>query len=475
MARTKHASDYRRLFDQLLIDGQAMLLATPTDALPATLPSIIDTDTGEVAIITKVVASGFSVRDSSPGVAGKDSHGFAILDNYDNVIQSARFLDFTRHNLVFVGSATPDWQSAQPCQPVVWEPEDPIVVPPNCKLVPEEAYAATTNDMSGGGYMCYGYRVDVHTARRLGFEVHDHDKGDATPPALNYRTSMIGVEVTSSAVEIIAGRAGQHIKILDLFLRQQQDTHAPTKTFTIRQSDDTVIYKACNNNPSDFLEQKLSPGIYLDVGEGIEVLGDSGIRATVTIRYRYVDAVDVPRDHWWSYVTVEPPTPSATTEGSISTFITASTAVVPYYPRLAVSQAGAENGKQHIVEGFLFSLQKDLTVACDQLFFALTTGSAGGSVGVVASSGTTPTNNLISPIIAANAHDQCIFWTEDSIQAACAEGPTGKLWVDMSATGNLVTPANADMDVDEFHCLVWGRTIPTRVRNPNRHYEGAVS
>lgn len=476
----KNAIQYRRL-QQLAEEGRAQLVGSlpdPIIATPATAVMVAP-DFGMCAIIYKMYATGFTTYDTSPGLGDTSViQGFNLLDSGLNTKGSARFLAFDRVNALHAPADTPSWHSAVPCAPIEYIPADPIVVPPGWKLTTSAVGGLASNDMAGSNWVARGYMLSVADARALGFEVHDYQPGESAPSATNIRTSTIGASLTSSVVEILAGRSGQCIQIMHMHIRQQQNVHAPTITGQIQQTDNTVIFKFCNNNPSDFAEWKFSPGIYLKAGQGIEVVGDAGIKATVTIAYRFVDSADVPGDQWWAYAVPGLPSPGGESKGLGGNYCTRGYPFSLYYPRRDTSATTPGAGKQHVVEGYAMSVQKDLTDPSDRLYLALTTGDSEGQIGLgAAASGISTTNKLISPIVSVASHDQCVFLAEDDLNVPCGKD-TGLVLLDSTVTGVSgglpASPQAADLDIDEIHVLVWGRTIPTRAKGTD-HFMGSVS
>ena len=475
MALRRNLPAYRKL-DQLVMDGKAQLVATPTDSYNLGAPVLITPPKGQCAIITKIFCMGYAERSTSPGLADTGrTQRLAIIEPFaSNTVGSATFLSFMRVNALHSAAASPDWQSAVPCKPVEWEPEDPIIVPPGFTLASSNPGALDSNDMAGQCFMCRGYVVDVGTARALGFHVNEYNSiATSSPDVLSMRSGVTSGTFTSSAASLIDGRTGQCIQIVDMFIRAQPLTHAPTKSFTVRQTDDTVIFKGANNNPAEFAEWNFSPGIYLKSGQGVEIIGDSGIRASITITYRFVDAVDVPQDQWWAYREPQLPTPAGASTGVGQLGTTASSTLSLYYPGLDTSATSPGNGKQHIVEGYAVSLQKDSTAASDRFYYAITTGTTGGSIGVGSASTITTTNYLISPIMAGASHDQALFASEDSLCVPCPKD-TGLIFVDTTGLGPTLaaSPAASDLNVDEFHVLVWGRTTQSKFTS-STHFQGA--
>ena len=396
----------------------------------------------------------------------------------------ATWISFQRTDSLHASPSGPDWRSAPPNAPVIWEPEEPLIVPPNHSLQARTYKAATASSASeagllaGSNFACYGYITDIDTARRLGFEPTKDGVGSGTNIA-----GFRGTENSLSAV--VTPPTGYAVQIIDVYIRQQQLAHSPTNTSLLFYGDNVAdvntIFTTCNNNPSDFAEWKFSPGIYLPANKSLFFASVDGARSSICITYRCVRADEVPKDHWWSYRAL--PTPGTATLGTTSLYTTATGTFTAFYPgiasdaRLVAASVSTTatlpgNGKQHIVEGYAISAQKDLTTNQDHLWVGIATGTAGGSVGVTGS-GLTTTNKLISPIFCLGAHNQMLAIAVDGLNIPCPKD-TGLVVLDTTARGYTATPAAADLDVDEFHCLVWGRTKPAAILSTT-HFQGGAA
>lgn len=486
---------YRQL-DTLVMEGKAQLIATPT-ITSATTPTIVAPPAGQVAIITKVVGTAYPNKETSPGFGDANElySGMIVYDeNGDLTAEGAEWLGYWRNDLLFEGAQTPSWRSAVPCAPVVWEPEQPLIIPPMHTL-----RANMSGNMAGGCFACYGYIVDQDSARHLGFDTNTQDFTYDTNKKNRSGFRGVGLTTGSPYINLITAQTGYTIQVIDINVRIQSTVHAPTKRTVLFQGttiiDQTtasnVIMKFTANNPSDPLEWTFSPGIYLDANQGLwysraadDLLSENGVGSTINVTYRYVKNSDVPKDHFWSFMAPTLAGSTAATAGTSSLYATASTVATVRYPGIAgdpvlaaasvASTATAPGvGKQFVVEGYCISAQKDLTVLADQSFMAITTGTASGNIGI-ASSGLTTTNKLISPIIALSSHDQSFALAVDGINIPCIKD-TGRIQVDMttvSASGS-ATPAASDADLDELAVLVWGRT--SQARFGTGHFQGAAS
>lgn len=464
----RHNPVYDKL-NQMVAEGKAMLAAIPTDFLSGVATNV-QPGVGQCAVINRIVGMAAPTFDTAtPSLTG----GVASMTLYDSdgqeVVGGAPyFLTFQRNNLEIVGANTPSWHSAVPCGPVDWRLSNPLIVPSKWTLKSTQSVVAASQ-----GFACYGWIIDNATARLLGLDPN----GSLT--STDRRYGCVGIAFTGSEATIIAGRSGKCIQLLDVYIRQQQITHGGTITGTIRESStDRTIFKFCSNNPIETAEWKFSPSsLYLTAGEGLEILGDSGIRATITVIYRYVNEDEVPSDAWWSYIAPNFPTPaSSQPSGAISSIYRVRTnELTCYYPKTGDTKTSPTTGFQHIVEGYAFSLQGDRTASADILVYGLTTGTTGSTGAVAAATQVAPsTNKLIAPIIGKTSHDQCIYLAVDDLYLPCPKDD-GKLFIDAMTVGPsaIVTPTTQDADTDEWHCLVWGRTAPTEFGT--NHFRGGAS
>ena len=489
MAIRRHWPAYRQL-DQLVMEGRAQLVGVPT-VDTGTTPAVVATQAGQVAIITKIVGACVASNDTSPGLsdAGVSQGLFLYDENGDQTNEGVRFLAFQKVDAVmgFSPSAGEDsWKSAPPNRPVVWEPEEPLIVPPNHTL---RAVMDSVNTMAGGSFACYGYIVDQGTARMLGFSTNTQDATykQASPGGSLNMAGFRGVVISATGVtEVIQPFSGMTVQIIDIYVRvQPMSAGSTTRTLLLGSATDatdaaigmSTLFVACNNNHGDMAEFVCAPGVYLDPNEGFYIGTANDCRASVSVTYRYVPNSEVPRGQWWAYAAITPP--ALTSQFGTSSLFTTGTAALSlrfqaidgsgFSPQVIVSP---DTGAQHVVEGYCISGQKDATVPGDRLYFALTEGSTGGSLGI-SGSGATTTNNLISPILCLGGHNQMLALAVDGLNIPCTRDQ-GAIRIDMVGAGSgSSTPIASDNDVDELHVLVWGRTIPSRFGDS--HFQGAAS
>lgn len=490
MALRRHYPAYRQL-DQLVMEGRAQLVGTPT-ADTGTVPVCVETQAGQVAIITKIVGMCLPSNDTSPGLSDAGATQALLLydENGDVTSEGVRFLAFQRVDAAFFSPSAIEnsWMSAVPSCPVVWEPEEPLIVPPRHKL---RAAMDSANTMAGGTFACYGYIVDQGTARTLGFSTNTQDDTykTASPTGITLNMSGFrGAAITSTGVvELVRAFPGYTVQVIDLFVRvQPMAGGATTKSVLIGGATDLTdasltldtIFVGVNNNHGDMAEWKGAPCIYLDPSDGLWIGTANDCRASVTCTYRYIPTSEVPQGQWRAYAA--PAVPTGATGGTSSLYMQASRELTLKYPTRPDGTSFSPQsiitpdvGYQHVVEGYMISGQKDATISSDRLYFAIAEAAGVGSPVGLSGSGLTTTSNLISPILCLGSHNQMLALTVDGLNIPCTKDE-GVVRVEMTATGSgATTPAAADFDVDELHVLVWGRTIPARFGTD--HFQGAAS
>lgn len=394
---------------------------------------------------------------ASPGLG---TYGLTLNDAAGTAQSNIEFLAFRRWQQTFVPENSPNWRNAPPGNVIVWQPKYPIPVPQGWSV----------QNLVGGEWgnqvAVYGKTVSMEGARTAGYDVNT-----STTDA-NRRYGVTSFSPPTAETTHITGRTGKSLRILDVYVRMQPEVGGTTNKITLRQTDDRVIFSWTNNNPSDLLELKFSPDIFLKSGVGLETVATVAGASSVVIVYEFVDDNEVPSDHWWGYVEPDLPTPSVALVGSnqsraISTVLTC------YYPGLDSTKTSPTKGCQHIVRGYTFSIQKDTTVSPDQTICCLSNGSAGGSIKFTINGITSQSNAQISPTFTSAAHDQCVFGAVDNINIPCKKD-NGSIWVDSMALGQATgvgtaanTPQATDVDIDEWSWTVWGRTIPNKFSDPS--------
>lgn len=402
-----------------------------------------------------------------------NSYGVTINDQAGNAQHTMRFLSFVRQQSAFVVEDSPNWRNAPPGNVTVWKLKYPIAIPHGWSI------QTLLGGQWGNQVAAYGRVVSEDGARTMGYNV-----STSTTDA-NRRMGVDSIVTTTAAETIVAARADQHIRILDIHIRMQPSS-AGTNLLTIETDQDSelagprTIFTFANDNPSDMLELKFSPDIVLEAGRAIQAFATQAGTASVVISYEYLDPREVPGDLWWAHVIPDRPTPGVTKLGTASNVATISSAVECYYPKLALTKTLSTQSFQHLLRGYCFSLQKAAVASPDQTAMRLSTGGSNSAsarpikntvIGME-----TDTTIPLSPVFTATAHDQCIYGAIDSLNLACP-ATTGGLWVDTIAAGDaaaaagagagiLDTPESTTADVDNWSWTVWGKTIPTKFSDP---------
>lgn len=418
---------------------------------------------GHCFIITRIATAGEIqpvAFDGSPNrSATTDVNGLLVNNAADTLEYAIGFRAFRRWQTYFEQAATPTWRTTPPNNTVDWSLKWPICIPPGW-FVYNSGGAAL-----GNGAVAYGYLIGTGHARTLGFDTNP----SATDADRRYGVRTIST--TASAVEAVAGRAGKHIQILDMFIRNQTEVPEVTNVLTIRQTDDRNIFKIACNNPNNFQEFKLSPGIFLAEGQGIEVLSTVTLLSTICFTYRFVEPEDVPGDHWWACTEPDIATPATTKVGTASNVTTVSTPVTCFYPRRGTTKTLPTQGFQHILRGYLYSMQKDTISAqnspgdVDVSYFRISTGE-GSVIGNVAL-GVTDNGVPISPVYMLSQQNQAVWGVTEGLNIVCPKD-TGGISIDVNGVGQipiaigLTTPISTNLDVDNFFVTTWGKTIPAR-------------
>lgn len=493
MTLRRHLPAYRQL-DQLVNEGRAQMIATPT-ADTGTIPTIVATQADEVAIITRIFGTALPSNDTSPGLGDAGAtHGIQLYDeNGDATLERWFWISHQRVDAAFWSPSAPEfsWQSAPPNAPIDFEMEEPIIIPPRHTLRMD---ALGPQTMAGGSVACYGYIVDVATARMLGFSTGSQDT-TTKPEASGVITSLpsntggfrggaiVGVDLAT----VVPALAGHTVQIIDMHIRMQPMTGgSSTVTANVvaatgsgdALSSTDVVFAPVNNNHGDLAEWKMSPCLYLQPDHGLFLISLGGARVSCNVTYRYVQNSEVPQGMWWSYAAITPPGANTNTTGTSSLFTDGSQEMTLIYPgKIAAGYStttatSAGTGYQHVLEGWAVAAQKDATIPGDRLYFAITDGAAAGNIGL-SGSGLTTTNKLCTPIMCLGGHNQNMALALDGLNIPGTKD-TGSFRVEMTGRGSAsATPLTNDLDVDEMHVLIWGRTIPATYGTS--HFKGGAS
>lgn len=446
----------------------AALDQDPGSAILYTVPK------GQVFLVTHIVAqidvssqlAGAVASPQSPSLFG----GLATFDEAGTGQDTIEFKAFARWNNLFLTGGSPTWKTSFPANTVQWGLKYPYPVFAGWTV----RSSATPGGGSGWGnhYAVYGVQMDENAARMLGFQV----RGSATDS--ERRMGAVSLASPSTPAALVAGRTGQSIRILDLSIRIQPETNT-ANTVTLSETADGTrnIFQFRNDNPAEFFNYQFSPDIYLTPGAALDLGSTVANTASVTCVYEYVDAADVPSDHFWACVDPDLPTPGAGTTGTGSVLTSTSTEITLYYPGRAgrsytdTTKTSPGKGYQHILNGYAVSVQKNAeagtaeTDATEQTKLCLSTGSAAGQI-QSDGYGTTQTNYQLSPVFSASSHDQSLGIVVPGINVPCKKDD-GSIWVDtLGFNGIATTPTQTANDIAGWAVTVWGRTTNEQFTDP---------
>lgn len=471
MQRPLH--DIRHQLDNLARAGKALVVSIPTDAATGSATNI-EVPVGQTFVVTKIWSQGHASHSSTYSTATRTGLTVTGLDAAGDAASYASLLWPASQRLDSIhAAASPSHLSSIPDRPVCWEPSHPIVI------ASKWSAASTQAAQTCGGVALYGYLIGNGDAATLGLEtsgLHLNTSGR--------RIGFAGVNASNTDAELIPARAGYSIKILDIYYRSCPLAHVPTHTVRLYEdadatedyspsTTDRTVFLFTNNNP-DVSEYIASPGLYLTPGVALRMIAsDANVMASVNVIFEYVPSSSVPKNHWWSFTEPALPTPALGTIGTSSLTVAAGTTLSLYYPATGETKTTPLKGQQHVVEGVAWSIQKDLDATSDHVIFAVTTGSAVGTLGLSAYA-ITQSNYLITPMLMAGGHDQNLTGGIDRIRIPCPKDD-GLVMVEALAVGSdlISTPSNAAANVDEWAVTAWGETVPATYGI--WHFKGSAS
>lgn len=467
--------DIRHQLDNLARAGKAMVVSIPTDAVTGTATNI-DVPVGQTFVITKLYCQGHATHDSTDT---SDIRCSLLIDELDSSGAAANYVAFRwpgvhRVNAIHAAS-TPTELSAIPDRPICWEPAHPIIVPSK-----GSAYSLQTS-ATAGGFALYGYMLSNGDAATLGLET-----STLASNASGRRICYAAIDISSTDTEIAPARTGYSIKILDVSYRSNPRAHTLSTFARIYENvdnaatyspggGDQTVFLFSNDNP-DVSEVNFSPGIYLTSGTSLRAVGSgtaAAMMASINVIFEYVPDRDIPRNHWWVCAQPVLPTPATGTIGTGSLVTAESTTLSLYYPYSGDTKTIPNKGLQHVVEGVLWSLQKDEDATSDHVVWALTTGTAGGNLGL-SSYALTQTNYLITPIMMAGGHNMNHTGAIDELRVPCPKD-TGIVMVDSMAVGAdlISTPSATGNNILNWAVTAWGETVPATYGI--WHFKGSAS
>lgn len=442
--------------------------------------ALVEVPTGKCAIITRIVGIGGS---AIPGVGGTAPYYTAptaatpvgtpddrmnLALTYDAEVSPVGWsvtlplLMFERNTAYYL--ATPDMYAPFDAK-IDWTPSYPIVIPSGGAL-----NVLQTNAI-GSKVACYGYMLEEQDARAMGFDI-EHSGS----PSTGFRQVITtGRTAKTTAQDLVLGKTGYCIQILDIWVRIQPNIGG-VATAQLKDETGNIVFEWHNDSRTQPLDIQISPGIYMTAGEKITFTGNAAAdnRCTIIVNCRYVEQSEVPENCFWGFVDPARPSPTSTQIAGTAGKEQSSTITLNYAgPGTTGTTPG--QGRRHVVEGYNISASKDSTATSDLVWFGITTGASGGSVGFAFGS-VTHDNNLISPIVTLAAPFQTANLAVDRINVPCVAN-TGLIMVDVcGVAGSLIATPAGEGDIADWGITVWGRTEPTeKLATDNPQFQGTTS
>lgn len=437
---------------RLPLIGQPMYIGTTQDAAGnfAAPKTMLSVPLGKVFIITKIALAPISYVGTayvaSPALVDRTGNGLDIRTAAGTVVGTIKVNEFTRWQSLFNASAANSWRNAPPNNIVMWKLRTPIAI------AAEAIVGNPQDNLYHNTAGAFGYMIDEGEAQALGFQV----LGKSTTEQGGVKSATS----TTSAVTLIPAKTGHSIQILNILARQQPLATAASSTLTLRQSGDSRnVFQFTNGNPANFAQFAFAPQIFLRPGQGLDMLSTTANTGSACVHYRYVPEADVPGDHWWACQAPTKPAGASTKEA-------ANTAITCYYPKSNSTATLATKGRQHLLEGYVFSAQYAATsplsggvLAAGGISFRLGAGTSAGQVGnsglLVAN---TPSGTQLTPIFDLYEHEQTLWVTEDDamIPVPAEQG----LFFESLAYEDTI-PAGGR--IRDWFVMAWGRTMPERI------------
>lgn len=414
---------------------------------------------GQVFLITHFVgqvdvSAYITTFEGSPQVSSLYS-GVSVASVPSGNPWVVRFRGMARWNNLFRTGGTPNWMNSPPSNPISWQLKYPIAVPG-----PWTINGSGSGQGWGNGMSVHGFFVDAAAARTMGFQV-DNTAGVTSD------NRVFGVASDNgSGSTLITGRAGKSIRILDIDIRFQPETNTAS-VLTLQQGDGRRIFRIPNSNPAEMVHVQCSPDIFLKAGEDLEIDAPD-FSCSVNVSYEFVDASEVPDDHWWSCVDPTKPTPTTTGTGFLDIYKKVSTELTLYYPGSDTTGTSPGKGFQHFLRGYVLGAEKtsvaqtvdsDLT---EQTRMAITSGPAAGAI-AFSTAVITGDGYHVTPVWSLSAHDQVLN--------VCAQGlnipgnpDDGSFWFNTLQTGPsaATTPSDTEADIAAWGLTMWGRRVPNK-------------
>ena len=445
----------RRRLDQLAHEGRATFVGAHWDSSSSEVGALVAPTAGQVAIVTRIVGNPSANASSllTPAPAAQ----LSLISPGAAVTEALKVQIFNRHP----GFGAAQELRSPPDTRFDWSPSSGLVVPSGWTLY------SFTDSTQGQGFSAYGYLISEGDARELGYDV------TTTALQTGRRWIQTGLAATNGTQTLIAARTGMAIQILDIYARLQPIDGGTTAKMTLQQTDGDTIMDFINQSRANLSEWKMSPGIYLEPGVGLRLIGNagSGGRGSVIVIARYVDSADVPGNVWWSYKVPALPTPAGFTPDAAGFTRAQNTRMTAFYPKSNTTKNEAGKGYNHIVEGYSVSGAKTNASPSDLINYALIVNSTTpqtqtlGVNGLVAVSayqithtigfgGVDMTSNAyIDQVNIPVPQDQAVWFTALNVDLGGAFA--------------------SDADISQWSCTVWGRTVAsTRKADNFDHYTG---
>lgn len=447
--------------------GEPMAIGLPIDHSNATERVMYQVPDDRVLLLTHLVAQADDGLTLLTQAAGSPTTAALVGMNVgspSNPHYNPSFLGFRRWQATFDSANTPSWLNAPPGNVVSWKPKYPIVVGPGLQINSGQN-AGAFGHLQGA----YGYLLSREQAGSLGFPIQP----SATEGDRRYAVqSTAGSTSFASPRELLAGRAGRSIRILDVHIRMQPQENE-LLTLEMMQDDGVTprtFFKMASANPSDLAEMSFSPDIYLKAGASLDIRTSHNLLCSVNVIAEYVDEEHLPLNHWWSVVDPILPTPSISTGGSYGTapfeiFTKKSTPVVPYFPGRDAVGPTMPSGHQYIVNGYGFYAQQDNAANTDKLLFTISSGLDEGSIYASAYNLPAQTNYQIAPVFNVSRHDQLTYGVVDDVNlpargdfgSPSASGDPGTIYIDSAGLGATTGTPTGTMNVISWAVCLWGQ------------------
>lgn len=441
-----------------------------TGSIAPFVTSLVTAPDGQVALIDKLILAAAGDHVTPPVT----DYLVLTLTDEDGTVQSR--MPLFLGGFAATAVASPLGTQISSFQPVVWEPQAPLIVPSGWTLKVHQM------DLGGGGtpstpgtttthgtmqVQVYGIVVSEDDARGAGYDV-SNSSTDASRNWIQTGTFMEQFspstgdpQGTNASTQFVPARTGNCVLITDLLVRLAPQTPTGNGGISLRQTDGTVIFEWYNSRIAEPITRIIRPRIYTEPGVGLEVhcIGSpSEDTSSVILLGRYVPVELVPKDAFWGCV--QPPFPSA----GLTSPDDASTAITLNYRN--VSPGGSFDtatspgmGSSHYLEGYEISVQKTAgETDTSAVLYALGTGANPGT-GLVSGATALP----ITGIHAIVNEGENQTYGADKLWVEC-QANNGQILVDVDINSLLYPSPGGDAGLENWSFTVWGRTMEARHR-----------